>query len=97
MSVISTTNLRENMAKVFEAIGKGQEVVVRFGRGKNAKLVQMNLISKISQSTDLDPNHSLIKFAESDFFKNSTNTFQEIPDLKEYYNKSFIEATGKEK
>ena len=92
MTIITTTNLRENMADIFEAVQAGQEIVVRFGRGKNAKLVCLSLLDTATQSKKLPKSHSLLKFTESDFYKRLpiNSYFADAVDLKQIYKENFL-------
>jgi hypothetical protein len=91
MTTITTSDLRERMAEIFQLIDDGQDVVVRFGRGKKAKLVRLSLLNN-TKTLGLPKNHSLIKFVESDFFKNlpENSVLSDISDLKTDYKQNFL-------
>jgi antitoxin (DNA-binding transcriptional repressor) of toxin-antitoxin stability system len=91
MTTITTSDLRENMAQIFESIQTGKDVVIRFGRGKKAKLARLSLLESTTATQGLPKNHSLLKFVESDFYKNlpAKAVFSNIKDLKKYYKQNF--------
>ncbi|MEI6728333.1 MAG: type II toxin-antitoxin system prevent-host-death family antitoxin [bacterium] len=99
MTTITTTDLRENLAEVFKSVQEGEQIIVRFGRGKKAVLVSLNLVQTTSKSRKLPKNHSLLKFAKSEYYqKLPANTyFSTVKDLKKHHQENFLKDTFEDK
>jgi hypothetical protein len=93
MTTISTTQFRAKLAEIFDAVQKGENYIVKMGRGKNAKYVSLNLYEKSSPKKHLPKNHSLLKFVESNYYKSAStnNIYSKIDNFKQFHKEHFME------
>jgi len=93
MTTISTTQFRAKLAEIFDAVQKGENYIVKMGRGKNAKYVSLNLYEQSATKKHLPKNHSLLKFVESNYYKSSStkNVFSKVDSFKQFHKEHFMD------
>jgi PHD/YefM family antitoxin component YafN of YafNO toxin-antitoxin module len=87
---ISTTYFREHLAEVITQVADGgQEVILVFGKGKNAKKISLNEVNTVKEASKKQ--NSLLQFSKSDYFKNHkvNPKYQEAKNFKEIMDKYY--------
>lgn len=89
MTTISITQLCANIAE----IQKGENYIVKMGRGKSVKYISLNLYQINSTKKQLPKNHSLLKFVESSYYESSSsnNIYSKIDNFKQFHKEHFLE------
>jgi hypothetical protein len=87
MTVITSTQLRANLAQIVDKVDSGKEVIMVFGKGKGAKKIKVvsENNSKNNPKTRFDdflndPRYKSLKISKE---------LKDNPDLKQYYKENY--------